>query len=73
MAARALQTQCHDVGMNVDNAAPVVQPSFMPSLAPAGAVALLRQPSLIFFLLSRSLSRFSSQIGAVAIGWQAMT
>jgi MFS family permease len=40
----------------------------MSSLAPAGA--LLRQPSLIFFLLSRSLSRFSSQIGAVAIGWQ---
>jgi MFS family permease len=31
---------------------------------------LLRQPSIIFFLLSRSLSRFSSQIGAVAIGWQ---
>ncbi|RRC35816.1 MFS transporter, partial [Escherichia coli] len=24
----------------------------------------------LFFLLSRSLSRFSSQIGAVAIGWQ---
>ncbi len=34
------------------------------------AGALLRQPSLICFLLSRSLSRFSSQIGAVAIGWQ---
>jgi MFS family permease len=34
------------------------------------ASALLRQPSLIFFMLSRSLSRFSSQIGAVAIGWQ---
>jgi MFS family permease len=42
----------------------------MSSLATAGAGALLRQPSLIFFLLSRSLSRFSSQIGAVAIGWQ---
>src|SRR6202008_3001795 len=56
--------------MDVDNAVSVVQPSFMSSLAPAGAVALLRQPSLIFFLLSRSLSRFSSQIGAVAIGWQ---
>jgi MFS family permease len=42
----------------------------MSSLAPAGAGVLLRQPSLIFFLLSRSLSRFSSQIGAVAIGWQ---
>jgi MFS family permease len=42
----------------------------MSSLAPAGAGTLLRQPSFIFFLLSRSLSRFSSQIGAVAIGWQ---
>jgi len=39
------------------------------SSSPAAGV-LLRQPSLIFFLLSRSLSRFSSQIGAVAIGWQ---
>ncbi|WJR76051.1 MFS transporter [Bradyrhizobium sp. NP1] len=35
-----------------------------------GAGALLRHPSLIYFLLSRSLSRFSSQIAAVAIGWQ---
>ena len=34
------------------------------------ASMLLRQPSIICFLLSRSLSRFSSQIGAVAIGWQ---
>jgi MFS family permease len=34
------------------------------------ASALLRQPSIICFLLSRSLSRFSTQIGAVAIGWQ---
>jgi len=42
----------------------------MSSVTPVGAGALLRQPSLIFFLLSRSLSRFSSQIGAVAIGWQ---
>jgi MFS family permease len=70
MAAPALQTQCHVVGMGVDNAALVVQPSFMSTLAPASAATLLRQPSLIFFLLSRSLSRFSSQIGAVAIGWQ---
>jgi MFS family permease len=42
----------------------------MSSLEQTGAGALLRQPSIIFFLLSRSLSRFSSQIGAVAIGWQ---
>jgi MFS family permease len=40
----------------------------MTAIMPAGV--LLRQPSIIFFLLSRSLSRFSSQIGAVAIGWQ---
>jgi len=42
----------------------------MSSLAPAGAGTPLRQASFIFFLVSRSLSRFSSQIGAVAIGWQ---
>ena len=37
---------------------------------PAGAGTLLRHNSFVLFLLSRSLSRFSSQIGAVAIGWQ---
>src|SRR5271156_1365698 len=42
----------------------------MSSLAPVTAGFLLRQPSFLFFLLSRSLTRFSSQIGAVAIGWQ---
>jgi MFS family permease len=42
----------------------------MSSMTQTGAGTLLRQPSIIFFLLSRSLSRFSSQIGAVAIGWQ---
>src|ERR1700735_622908 len=42
----------------------------MSSLAPVGAGTLLRQPSFLFFLLSRSLTRFASQIGAVAIGWQ---
>jgi MFS family permease len=31
---------------------------------------LLRHPSFFFFLSSRTLSRFSSQIGVVAIGWQ---
>jgi MFS family permease len=35
-----------------------------------GAGALLKHRSFVLFLLSRSLSRFSSQIGAVAIGWQ---
>ena len=38
--------------------------------ASAGAGTLLRQSSFLFFLLSRSLSRLSSQIAAVAIGWQ---
>jgi MFS family permease len=42
----------------------------MTSVNSVDAGTLLRQPSIIFFLLSRSLSRFSSQIGAVAIGWQ---
>ena len=42
----------------------------MSSLMPVGAGALLRHPSFLLFLLSRSFSRFSSQIGAVAIGWQ---
>ena len=35
-----------------------------------GAGTLFRLPSFLFFLLSRSLTRFASQIGAVAIGWQ---
>ena len=42
----------------------------MSSVMPVGAGALLRHRSFLLFLLSRSLSRFSSQIGAVAIGWQ---
>jgi MFS family permease len=37
---------------------------------PASRSALFRQGSFVCFLLSRSLSRFSSQIAAVAIGWQ---
>src|SRR6187551_3979472 len=42
----------------------------MSSLMPVGAGDLLRHPSFLSFLLSRSLSRFASQIAAVAIGWQ---
>jgi MFS family permease len=37
---------------------------------PVAAGTLIRQRSFVCFLLSRSLSRFSSQIAAVAIGWQ---
>jgi MFS family permease len=70
MAAAALPAQCHDAGMDVDNPPALVHRSRMSSVTPVGAGALLRQPSLIFFMLSRSLSRFSGQIGAVAIGWQ---
>ncbi|QOZ26922.1 MFS transporter [Bradyrhizobium sp. CCBAU 51753] len=42
----------------------------MSSITPAGARDLLGHRPFLFFLSSRSLSRFSSQIGAVAIGWQ---
>ncbi|VIO65951.1 Enterobactin exporter EntS [Bradyrhizobium ivorense] len=42
----------------------------MSSVTPAGARDLLGHRPFLFFLSSRSLSRFSSQIGAVAIGWQ---
>ncbi|MBI5323469.1 MFS transporter [Bradyrhizobium sp.] len=42
----------------------------MSSAMPVGARELLRDASFLNFLLSRSLSRFSSQIAAVAIGWQ---
>jgi MFS family permease len=42
----------------------------MSSISPVGARALLKQSAFLFFLLSRSLSRFSSQIAGVAIGWQ---
>ena len=42
----------------------------MSSISPVTAGTLLKQPSFLFFLLSRSLTRFASQIGAVAIGWQ---
>lgn len=42
----------------------------MSPIPPAGAGELLKHRPFLFFLLSRSLSRFSSQIAAVAIGWQ---
>jgi len=42
----------------------------MSSNRPVGVGALLAHKPFLFFLLSRSLSRFSSQIAAVAIGWQ---
>ncbi|QPF94232.1 MFS transporter [Bradyrhizobium commune] len=42
----------------------------VPASPPVSAGELLRHRAFLFFLLSRSLSRFSSQISAVAIGWQ---
>src|SRR3954447_12545721 len=42
----------------------------MASTVTASAGTLLKQGSFLYFLLSRSLSRFSSQIAGVAIGWQ---
>jgi MFS family permease len=42
----------------------------MSSTIPVGAGALLTHRSFLLFLLSRSLSRFSSLIGIVAFGWQ---
>jgi MFS family permease len=42
----------------------------MSSMTSASAGALLRQGSFLFFLASRSLSRLSSLIGIVAMGWQ---
>ena len=42
----------------------------MSSMMPVGAGALLKHKSFLLFLLSRSFSRFATQIGAVAIGWQ---
>ncbi|MGY3468428.1 hypothetical protein ACVW0I_005299 [Bradyrhizobium sp. LM6.11] len=39
-------------------------------IPPVSARVLLSHRAFLFFLLSRSLSRFSSQIAAVAIGWQ---
>jgi len=42
----------------------------MSAMLPVGAGALLKHPPFLLFLLSRSCSRFATQIGAVAIGWQ---
>src|SRR6478735_12574148 len=42
----------------------------MSTLMPAGAGALLKHGPFLRFLLTRSFSRFSSQVAAVAIGWQ---
>ena len=62
---------CADVNGVIDNNAKLGHRSIMSSTAtPASPSALFWQGSFACFLLSRSLSRFSSQIAAVAIGWQ---
>src|SRR4029079_16064947 len=62
---------CNGINAAIDKALPLVHRSLMSSTTtPVRAADLLRQNSFICFLLSRSLSRFSSQIAAVAIGWQ---
>jgi MFS family permease len=54
----------------IDNGFRVGHRSIMSSIAPVAAGDLLKHKSFLSFLLSRSFSRFASQIGAVAIGWQ---
>jgi MFS family permease len=61
---------CAPVKAAIDNRAIVGHRSNMSSMIPVGAGTLLKHNSFVFFLLSRSLSRFSSLIGTVAIGWQ---
>src|SRR6267142_758671 len=45
-------------------------PLTVSSLISADSSSLLRHRSFLLFLLTRSFSRFSSQVAAVAIGWQ---
>jgi MFS family permease len=40
------------------------------AIVPDGSSVLLRHPPFLFYVASRSFSRFSSQIAAVAVGWQ---
>jgi len=40
------------------------------AIVPDGSSALLRHPPFVFYVASRCFSRFSSQIAAVAVGWQ---
>src|SRR6516165_1215481 len=55
---------------HIDKPRPVGHVIVMSSVSPVGARTLLKQSPFLFFLLSRSLSRFSTQIAGVAIGWQ---
>src|SRR5271154_2020731 len=61
---------CAVVNAGIDNISTLGHRSTMSDTMPVTAGTLFKQSSFVFFLLSRSLSRFSSQIAAVAIGWQ---
>jgi len=70
LCQRRAAAQCRVAGLPVDICIALGHPSPMSSTMPVGARDLLRHGPFLFFLLSRSLSRFASQIAAVAIGWQ---
>jgi len=72
MAAARCTTQCHERPEHepLTSRYRSVTGQTMSSTISVGAGDLLRHRSFVLFLLSRSLSRFSSQIAAVAIGWQ---
>src|SRR5450631_4871402 len=61
---------CAQIKPAIDKRSRLSDGNRMSPTIPDGAGTLLRQGSFVFFLLSRSLSRFSSQIAAVAFGWQ---
>src|SRR5437763_11753294 len=61
---------CAQTPATIDKRSMVRHGRRMASTVTASAGTLLKQGSFLFFLLSRSLSRFSSQIAGVAIGWQ---
>jgi MFS family permease len=70
LCQRGATAQCRVAGASVDNGFSLGHRSAMSSTMPVSARDLLRHGPFLFFLLSRSLSRFASQIAAVAIGWQ---
>src|SRR5262245_10617473 len=70
LCQRRAAAQCRVAVAGVDNRTVVGHASVMSSTETVGARDLLRDASFLFFLASRSLSRFSSQIAAVVIGWQ---
>jgi len=71
MAGARFKVQCcYACPSAIDNGFRVGHRSSMSSIPPVGAGDLLKHKSFLLFLLSRSFSRFASQIGAVAIGWQ---